>query len=132
MDNAEKLRAYNAWAKAALRDPRMRGLGLSEDMMRKWDMAARETGQIGPDYGYGLSDIDSRGHFGDVGKMPWHPTYSDQSKITVAPELMGHWNREGTSFTPSPVKWRDPEYRKYLLEYLKFAGDNNVTVKKPK
>ena len=84
LDNSDiPLKYKNAFVKAALNDSRMRGAGLSNAEMKYWDKAARQSGGIGPDYDYGsVKNItkDSRGHSGDEGKLPWHPTFSNQSK----------------------------------------------------
>jgi hypothetical protein len=51
------------------------------DTMRLWDDAARKTKGMGPNYDYGASTrgLDLRGHGGDEGKLPNHPTFSNES-----------------------------------------------------
>ena len=81
-----------------------------------WDRAAKESRGMGYDYDYGAvspDNRDSRGHSGDAGKLPNHPTFSTQSSYsglvtdprTKLPMLGGTWelnkNNEGSTFTPS-------------------------------
>jgi len=56
----------------------------NQNFYRDWDRNARETQSMGPDYDYALAakaglKVDNRGHLGDIGKLPNHPTYSGQS-----------------------------------------------------
>ena len=66
------------WVLAAMQNRDMYKIGREEG---PWDQAARVTHQLGPNYDYSVfsGKQDSRGHSGDIGKLPWHPTYSDQS-----------------------------------------------------
>lgn len=70
---------------------------------------ARATNGIGPDYDYSKAGkLDGRGHSSDAGKLPWHPTFSTQSKYSTNDNLGGTWgekyNSEGRlvqTYTPS-------------------------------
>lgn len=50
------------------------------------------------DYSAGGSLADN-GHYGDVGKMPWHHTFSDQSKYSNDNFKGGTWNNEDSPNT---------------------------------
>ena len=65
------------------------------------DKLARLLGIIGPDYDYSkTSGIDSRGHSTDLGKLPWHPTFSQESAYSSPEFIGGVWNQNG-NYTPS-------------------------------
>lgn len=66
------------------------------------DTLARATDGLGPDYDYGLAAKlaqDGRGHLGDVGKLPWHPTFSQESAYSNSKVPGGVWTDVG--FRPS-------------------------------
>ena len=89
------------------------------------DVLARAIGGIGPDYDYGLAaklTPNSRDHLSDIGKLPWHPTFSDESAYSrkgaehyakTAKEFAdaqklpegGHWT--GNNYRPSIQMVRD-------------------------
>jgi len=59
---------------------------------------ARLLGGIGPDYDYSqIGKLDSRGHGSDIGKLPWHPTFSNQSNYASMRDGGGQWGREVNS-----------------------------------
>lgn len=74
------------------------------------DRLARALSLVGPDYDYSKQQgaLDFRLHGSDLGKLPNHPTFSDQSYYN-APGLAGgqwgeHFNQDGKlvqSYTPS-------------------------------
>lgn len=68
------------------------------------DREARKSGGIGPDYDYSKDQsVDGRGHNSDAGKLPNHPTFSDQSDYANEKTPGGHWgNKNGKdTYTPS-------------------------------
>jgi len=74
-----------------------------------WHKVAREQRDLGPDYDYSMAAaLDSRGHAGDVGKLPNHITFG------------GHWN--GNVFTPAP--WHMDDHSARIRQWL---VDNNHT-----
>jgi len=64
------------------------------------DTTARALGWIGPDYDYRyIGKLDNRGHGGDGGKLPWHPTFSKGSVYSEGNVIGGDWVDGG--FVPS-------------------------------
>lgn len=62
------------------------------DIIRAVDERARATNNIGPDYDYSVAAAynnspDTRGHLSDIGKLPWHPTFSNQSAYSKQHQL---------------------------------------------
>lgn len=68
---------------------------------------------------------DPYAHFDDIGKTMYHPTFSDQSAFSGYVNdynplgiVGGHWNEEGTEYTPSESQlnnyWNYNTTRKYL------------------
>jgi hypothetical protein len=51
----------------------------------------------------GRSSQDGRGHMGDVGKKPNHPTFSIESKYSTPQQKGGRWEEGG--FRPSVQHW---------------------------
>ncbi len=91
-----------------------------------WDKQARISKGLGPDYDYGMeSTADNRGHLGDVGKLPNHPTFSDQSAYSgkVNGLTGGVWN--GNTFTPA--SWQQTNesaaIRQWLINNKRNDGD---------
>ncbi len=66
---------------------------------------ARGLGLIGPDYDYGLlrGMIDKRGHGIDLGKLPNHITFSNESYYSSKKLPGGEWSKDfqGNIFTSS-------------------------------
>ncbi len=74
------------------------------DALQLWEIMAKQTGSLGPDYDYSKQgNMDERGHGSDKGKMPWHPTFSNQSAFATKEKPGGQWGRDfmGDTFTPS-------------------------------
>ena len=62
---------------------------------------ARKFGKIGQDYDYSkIGKLDYRGHGTDKGKLPWHPTFSNESEYSGSNFTGGVWDRNG-NYTPS-------------------------------
>jgi hypothetical protein len=55
------------------------------------DRMAMALGLVGPDYDYGAGGAYNKrtGHYGDAGKLPNHPTFSNQSNYAGGPGLAG-------------------------------------------
>ena len=94
-----------------------------------WDQLARKSGQVGPDYDYGLGQlrhIDSRGHGSDLGKLPNHPTFSNLSAYTTKDFPGGNWDINNTTglgtFTPS-----ERQIAEGGLKKLQWLVDHNKT-----
>ena len=81
---------------------------------KQYDQAQSDRGAFlgyTPDYSYGLAALgganltpDGRGHGSDKGKLPSHPTFSNQAVISGGKYTGGQWGRttEGQdSYTPS-------------------------------
>jgi len=98
--------------------------------MGNWDRLARYTDTMGPDYDYSKvtnGHIDSRGHMDDIGKLPWHPTFSQgstygdpSSKNFIS--LGGVW--EGNNYRPS-VQMINNGNGKGLSTYMLRAEPNS-------
>jgi hypothetical protein len=58
-----------------------------------------------------------RGHSSDAGKLPWHPTFSDESLYSNTKNPGGHWGYDvfGNTFTPSK-KQRGSAFEEYMME----------------
>jgi hypothetical protein len=99
------------------------------------DTFARDYGQYGPDYDYRLvdpTDIDMRQHGNDIGKLPNHPTFSNQSFYSGPNYPGGEWSRDfiGNRFTPSARMWLQPGYRENINQYMQYA-DPDTRVFRP-
>ena len=89
----------------------------------------------GADYiDMGNLSMNSDGHGGDEGKLPWHPTFSNQSAFATntvkpmegAPQLVegGTWVARGENgskqdvFSPSTFQMKQPGYKESLQRYF--------------
>ena len=75
---------------------------------RNQESLARALGGIGPDYDYSMiKKLDERNHGTDAGKLPWHPTFSDESEYSSPMrDIGGHWGKtiDGrTTYAPSQI-----------------------------
>ncbi len=86
----------------------MEGLGKIPDNVRlelanskERDDLAKTTGSWSHGYDYGKSDIiqASNGHYSDSGKLPWHPTFSDESVYSTPGFKGGHWAEDNGANT---------------------------------
>jgi hypothetical protein len=103
------------YVKAALKDKRMRDIDMPGSMYQEWDNYARAHGGLGPDYVYPNPEdarYSDRGHLTDKGKLPWHPTFSDESDYAgLAPH--GSWN--GTTFVMTPEMVNEDRLGKMVI-----------------
>lgn len=56
---------------------------------------AKKKGDIGEDYDYGVMKLDNHkdgDHYSDLGKLPNHPTFSDESKYSSKKYRGGTWS----------------------------------------
>ena len=60
------------------------------------EKVARMSGGISGDYDYGKSDLvqASNGHYSDSGKLPYHPTFSTDSKYSSPEFKGGEWSQD--------------------------------------
>ena len=92
------------------------------------DHDARVAKGIGPDYDYSklTTGADGRGHYTDAGKLPWHPTFSQESRYSSPSFLGGRWTVDSAGkdvFTPS-MDMINAGYTKGLANYMKVVeGD---------
>lgn len=107
-------------------------------LAQKYDVAEANKGKhagYNPDYSFGLAALagtnmnpDDIGHFKDAGKLPNHPTFSNEAILSgqglLGQAEGGQWNsNEGKhSFTPS--RWQmnnmynTPEGRSFIRNYF--------------
>ena len=88
----------------------MSGLG-NIDLQRYHDYelaekVARMTGGISGNYDYGKSDLvqAANGHYSDSGKLPYHPTFSTDSKYSNSEFKGGEWSQDSNGrhmYSPS-------------------------------
>ena len=96
--------------------------------LRLFEESSRLGGRMALDYDYSKSDpvarlLDPRNHGTDLGKLPWHPTFSNQSAFANPRYPGGQWGRDfmGNTFTPSARQTKDP---RYLREYMREQEPN--------
>lgn len=93
---------------------------------REWEDWAIKNKSLGPDYDYSkMGPPDPRGHGSDKGKLPNHPTFSDQSYYAEKGNP-GQWlkMRDGKDyFEPSPEQLNEFG-QEYYNEYSRRTGDN--------
>ena len=81
---------------------------------------AKVLGGISGDYDYGKGkEANSVGHQTDKGKLPWHPTFSNESAYASEGNPGGSWgNVDGKwVFTPSQQQMQTPGYVESLAQY---------------
>ncbi len=124
MGNIKLTKEQIAYAKSIVeQDPRQ---FMSDEDIGLWDQLARKSKGIGPDYDYSLMGlVDSRGHSGDAGKLPNHPTFSNESAYSgLANELVGgSW--KGSTFTPADWQQQDlsAKARQWMVDNNHTDGD---------
>ena len=95
-------------------------LNALEALSRNSDFWARAFNAVGPDYDYTLIEQtpDGRGHYSDIGKLPNHPTFSNESIYAkYYPELAGQWSEtsEGRQmFTEGVGRAGDKAYEQFM------------------
>ena len=94
------------------------------------ELLARGLAGSGVDYDYSkikkTDKQDERGHSTDSGKLPWHPTFSDQSEYSSSLDRGGHWGKtvDGKdTYTPSQTMI-DRGNTAGLAQYMKDAEPN--------
>ena len=104
--------------------PKQKGLGGLAAMMVHSDpeAIAKITGGIYKDYDYGADGTaDARGHYSDKGKLPNHPTFSNESIYSGDKYRGGQWSTDASGndvFTPS-VDMVNSGATKGLWEYFR-------------
>ena len=75
------------------------------------DNYAKAMERISLDYDYGLAGAQGEdGHYTDLGKLPWHPTFSNESAYASEANPGGVWGKavDGQdTYTPSPESIRN-------------------------
>ncbi len=78
----------------------------------------RRLGLLGIDYDYSLAgSLDSRGHGSDEGKLPNHPTFSNQSKYSNKKLPGGKWGQDFQGVTFKPTKRMIKEHGKDFYKW---------------
>jgi hypothetical protein len=106
MTNEERQQARVAYVQSIMANDPTRFM--TDKQVGEWDKAARASASIGPDYDYSVrqSSPDARGHLGDAGKLPNHPTFSDHSVYSgLAGAVGGRW--VGSKFYPTTQQQYD-------------------------
>jgi len=94
------------------------------------DMLAQALGTLGPDYDYSLAEAkNANGHYSDLGKLPWHPTFSQESAYSSPNFLGGVWDRQ-SNYTPSLDMIR-AGYTHGLGNYMKKVEPNSKLLATP-
>jgi hypothetical protein len=100
----------------------------------KNDFWARMLGGVGPDYDYSFvrQGPDGRGHFTDAGKLPNHPTFSNQSAYAdEAPLQAGRWVQLGLNqlgYQPGMARQGNKAYMDFMLNRYLPVADPNVSL----
>ena len=100
--------------------------GMKEDQMLDGyrDTMARQFAGAGPDYDYSMVSAFDRlstgGHIGDIGKLPNHPTFSNESLYDSKETPAGTWEQteKGWGYTPSEWQANQPNYKEKLMRYF--------------
>ena len=114
----------------------MSGLG-NIDLQRYHDYelaekVARMSGGISGDYDYGKSDMiqAANGHYSDSGKLPYHPTFSTDSKYSNSEFKGGEWSQDSDGrhmYSPSE-DMINSGYAKGLGKYFSAVEPDNSLV----
>ena len=90
---------------------------------------AEETGSIHGDYDYGADSQgpNELGHYTDKGKLPYHPTFSEQSIYANEDTPGGKWAKDKDEFTPSHRQVQQPGYTKGLADYFRQEYGRGIT-----
>lgn len=97
------------------------------------ELQAKLFNSIGQDYDYGLANAqDARGHYTDTGKLPWHPTFSNESSYSTPEQTGGAWSRtvngvgvEVDKFVPSQYMMQNNNVGN-LGEYFNHVEPNAI------
>jgi hypothetical protein len=111
--------------------------GLLKEVNRP-DFYAKMNGGVYGDFDYGADNVKGEfGHYTDKGKLPYHPTFSNESKYSNAQTPGGDWDynpKQGWVFTPSVDQMKKPEYSEGLGRYFSREyrrGIDNVQMPAP-
>ena len=122
--------------------------GLLKEISRP-DFYAKMDGRIYGDFDYGAcgkkeqlagkcsKEADDKGHYTDLGKLPSHPTFSNESKYSNAQTPGGSWDhnpKEGWVYTPSQEQLKSEGYTEGLARYFQNEygrGIDNVKMPVP-
>jgi hypothetical protein len=106
--------------------------------MNRPDFYAKMNGGIYGDYDYGTDNVKGEfGHYTDKGKLPFHPTFSNESKYSNAQTPGGSWDhnpKEGWVYTPSQEQLKSEGYTEGLARYFQNEygrGIDNVKMPVP-
>ena len=84
---------------------------------------AKNAGYVDGDYDYGADKSRDllTGHYSDKGKMPYHPTFSNESKYSTKETPGGEWSKteKGWVFTPSAYQINQEGYEDKLANYYR-------------
>ena len=98
--------------------------------IKQQELKAELIGGLGFDYDYGMmfGGRGANGHGTDEGKLPWHPTFSNQSMFAdkeLHPGGIWSVNENGQDvFTPSARMWMQKGYPEMINRYMKRAEEN--------
>lgn len=111
---------------------------VKEKSRMNMDEVSRLLGWINGDYDYGADNqAGEYGHYSDKGKLPHHPTFSDESKYHTADAPGGSWSlaNGGWDFKPTINQIQNvPGYLNSLARYYeeeKGKGIDKVTMPIP-
>lgn len=95
------------------------------------DSLAKLLGGISGDYDYGQDrEAGAQGHYSDKGKMPWHPTFSEESNYSTDKYSGGTWSKDADGkdvFVPSQDMVQAGAVRG-LAEYFKRVEPNGKLI----
>ena len=118
--------AFNRFIRASPDKYKRGDMQLLSKYIRDQELYARITGGIGEDYDYGYAgEVDERGHLTDAGKLPWHPTFSNQSAFVTEENPGGIWGHDSGGDTFEPT---DRMKTKRFYDYMKHV-EPNVRIK---
>jgi hypothetical protein len=110
----------------------MNGLA-TEALLKLIEDNGRKLNNLGVDYDYSRSgSVDDRGHSSDAGKLPWHPTYSNQSDYATGSVEYpgGTWSRDfqGDIFRPSVRQTKIMTPEAYAGYFSKVEPDTRLDI----
>ena len=123
--------AFKRLLKATPDKYKRENMQLMPQWMSDQELYAELTGGVGQDYDYGMMQKrDDRGHSTDKGKLPWHPTFSNQSAFTSKGSPGGQWeNVEGReTYTPDFTQLSN-QSPKELLKYMDEVEPDTMLMK---
>ena len=104
---------------------------MDEGLAAMYVALAKANGTVQGNYDYGAGGTQAaNGHYTDIGKLPWHPTFSDESKYSTDSFKGGTWGNDSLatySYTPSLDQIK-AGYTNGLYEYMKRVEPNTRLV----